>query len=134
MMCTECNIKDPNPGNKGAHNGDSLILVPISYVNVSSGKEVNPSESVEPTRDYNMPRDFQKMGITKEKKWKRRARGAQQNTTEKAKIDGKGRRKKRACTEEGESIDGGSTKRNKTMVTFSDCITVEAETQPRRAQ
>nr|POF09328.1 hypothetical protein CFP56_12822 [Quercus suber] len=34
-MCTECNIKDPNLENKGTHNGDSLISIPISYMTVS---------------------------------------------------------------------------------------------------
>ena len=129
-MCIECNIKDPNPKNKGAHNRDNLIFVPISYVNVSSGEETNPSALLEPTCDCDMSRDFQKIGKTEEKKWKRRARGEQQGTTEKATTDGKGRRKKRPCTVDRESIDSGNAKRNKTMVTFSDCITVEAETQP----
>ena len=134
MMRTERNFEDPNPGNKGDLNGDSLISVPISYANSGSGKEENPRGSSEPTRDCNMPRDLQKTGKTKEKKWKRRARVAQPNTTEKEKIDGKGRRKKRVCTEEGENTNSGSTKRNKTMVTSSICTTAEAETQPRRAQ
>lgn len=134
MMRTERNIEDPNPGNKGDLNGDSLISVPISYANSGSGKEENPRGSSEPTRDCNMPRDLQKTGKTEEKKWKRRARVAQPNTNEKEKIDGKGRRKKRVCTEEGENTNSGSTKRNKTMVTSSICTTAEAETQPRRAQ
>lgn len=60
-MRTERNIKDPNPKNKAAHNGDSLISVPISYVNVSSGEETNPSALREPTCDCDMSRDFQKI-------------------------------------------------------------------------
>ena len=42
MMRTERNFEDPNPGNKGDLNGDSLISVPISYANSGSGKEENP--------------------------------------------------------------------------------------------
>ena len=132
-MRTERNIKDPNPKNKAAHNGDSLISVPISYVNVSSGEETNPSALREPTCDCDMSRDFQKIQKI-EKKWKRRAWCEQHDTTEKAKIDGKGRRKKRACIVDGESIDSGSTKHNKTMVTFLDCITAKPEIQPHCAQ
>lgn len=130
-MCTGCNFKDSNPSNKGANNGYNLFSIPISYVNISSGEVTNPSVALEPTRDCDMSRDLLNIEKTEEKKWKRRSRVALQDTTEKVKTDGKGKRKKRACTVDGECTDNGSMKCNKIVETFSYCTMAEVEIQAR---